>query len=399
MAGQIERVDVVVVGGGVMGSAAAWALAGLGRDVVLLERFGPGHVNGASHGASRIYRTAYAQPEYLDLAQEALGLWRALERESGADVLTITGGVSHGGHRRDDIAAAFDARGVPHAWLSPDEAAERWPGLRFEGAVLHEPSTAGRLHADRAVAAFQQVARARGAVVRHDSAVRALHPVPGGVRVSTDAGELLADRVVLAAGAWVNRLLAGALADGVARVGEAPRAFSAGRALPVVVTQEQPAHFQLRADAPAEADWPTFTHAPTADGSGPRRPADAYGMATPGEGIKVGFHGVGVVTDPDRRTFEAEPGRLVALQEYVAHWVPGVDPDDLEPISCTYTTTPDEDFVLDRAGRSVLAAGFSGHGFKFAPAIGRVLADLATEDPDGPVGAAAGRFALSRFAR
>jgi sarcosine oxidase len=379
VAGQIERVDVVVVGGGVMGSAAAWALAGLGRDVVLLEQFGPGHVKGASHGASRIYRTAYAQPEYLDLAQEALGLWRALERESGADVLTLTGGVSHGGRRRDDIGAAFEARSVPHAWLSPDEAAERWPGLRFEGAVLHEPSTAGRLHADRAVAAFQQVARARGAVVRHDSAVRALNPVPGAVRVSTDDGELLADRVVLAAGAWVNRFLA--------------------RSLPVVVTQEQPAHFQLRAGAPAEEDWPTFTHAPTADGSGPRRPADAYGMATPGEGIKVGFHGVGVVTDPDRRTFEVEPGRLAALQEYVAHWVPGADPDDLEPISCTYTTTPDEDFVLDRAGRVVFAEGFSGHGFKFAPAIGRVLAELATEDADGPVGAAAARFAVSRFAR
>lgn len=378
-AGQIERVDVVVVGGGVMGSAAAWALAQCGRGVVLLEQFGAGHVKGASHGASRIYRTAYAEPEYLDLAQEALGLWREVERESGSDVLTITGGVSHGGRRRDDIAAAFDARGVPHAWLSPDEAAERWPGLRFEGAVLHEPSTAGRLHADRAVAAFQQVARSRGAVVRHETPVRAITPVAGGVRVSTDGGELLADRVVLAAGAWVNRFLA--------------------RSLPVVVTQEQPAHFQLRADAPAEVDWPTFTHAPTDGGIGPRRPADAYGMATPGEGIKVGFHGIGVVTDPDRRTFQAEPGRLAALQEYVATWVPGVDPDDLVPISCTYTTTPDEDFVLDRTGRVVVAAGFSGHGFKFAPAIGRVLADLATEDVDGPVGAAAARFAVSRFAR
>src|SRR5690606_28871498 len=133
---------------------------------VLLERFGAGHVNGASHGASRIYRTTYGQPEYLDLAQEALGLWRELEAESGLGILTLTGGVSHGLPRRDDIAAAFDARGVPHAWLRPEEAAERWPGLRFEGAVLHEPSTAGRVHADRAVEAFQAVARARGALIR-----------------------------------------------------------------------------------------------------------------------------------------------------------------------------------------------------------------------------------------
>ena len=95
----------------------------------------------------------------------------------------------------------------------------------------------------------------------------ASRPVPDGVRVRIDVGELLADRVVLAAGAWVNRFFTGALADGVAGVGEAPEALGAARALPVVVTQEQPAHFQLRAGAPAEADWPTFTHAPTADGS------------------------------------------------------------------------------------------------------------------------------------
>lgn len=384
--GQVERVDVVVVGGGVMGSAAAWELARRGRDVVLLERFGAGHVNGASHGASRIYRTTYGQPEYLDLAQEALGLWRELEAESGLDVLTLTGGVSHGLPRRDDIAAAFDARGVPYAWLRPEEAAERWPGLRFEGSVLHEPSTAGRVHADRAVEAFQAVARARGALVRHDVRVVAVTPVTGGVRVSTDDGEYLAQRVVVAAGGWVNQLLPGAGAE---------------RELPVVVTQEQPAHFRLRAGAPGEDAWPSFTHSPSPDLLGPGRtwPAEAYGMATPGEGIKVGLHGVGVVTDPDRRTFRAEPERLATLQAYVAQWVPGVDPDDLVPVSCTYTTTPDEDFVLDRMGRVVVAAGFSGHGFKFAPSIGRVLADLVTEPADAPTTAAAPRYALTRFAR
>jgi sarcosine oxidase len=214
--------------------------------------------------------------------------------------------------------------------------------------------------------------------------------------VSTDAGELLAQRVVLAAGGWVNQLLAGAIgADGLDDVARGP----VPRELPVVVTQEQPAHFRLRAGAPAEDTWPSFTHSPSPDLLGPGRtwPAEAYGMATPGEGIKVGLHGVGVVTDPDRRTFLAEPERLETLQAYVAQWVPGADPDDLVPVSCTYTTTSDEDFVLDRVGRVVVAAGFSGHGFKFGPSIGRVLADLATEDADAPVGAAAARFALRRF--
>lgn len=131
-----QRVDHLVVGGGVMGSAAAWQLARRGRDVVLLERFAPGHAHGASHGTSRIYRTTYAEPEYLDLAQEALALWREVEDETGTELLAVTGGVSHGRRdgaaerRADAIGAAFAARGIEHEWLDPAAAAERWPGLR-----------------------------------------------------------------------------------------------------------------------------------------------------------------------------------------------------------------------------------------------------------------------------
>ncbi|MHA7134853.1 FAD-dependent oxidoreductase [Oerskovia turbata] len=384
-----EHVPHVVVGGGVMGSAAAWQLARAGHDVVLLERFAPGHTQGASHGASRIHRTTYAQPAYLDLAQEAFGLWRELERDAGlaaGDVLTVTGGVSHGFPPRADIAAALLARGVPHAWLRPDEAAERWPGLRFEGDVLHETTTAGRVHADRAVAAFQSAARSHGADVRHGVPVRHVHPGPGGVRVVTDRGDLVAGTVVVAVGAWSAGLL-GEVLPGPDDVAPVP---------PLVVTQEQPAHFALAPGAPAEDAWPAFTHAPAEPHAWP---SGVYGLATPGEGIKVGFHGVGPRTDPDRRTFRPEPGQLALLQAYVRTWVPGADADRLAPISCTYTTTPDHDFVLDRVGRVVIAAGFSGHGFKFAPSIGRVLAALAREDPDAVPRAADGMFSLARFAR
>ncbi|ACZ23347.1 glycine/D-amino acid oxidase, deaminating [Sanguibacter keddieii DSM 10542] len=391
-----ETVETVVVGGGVMGSAAAWALASAGREVLLLERFEPGHVRGASHGASRIYRTTYAEPEYLDLAQEALGHWRALEAEAGVELLTLTGGVSGGAGdaRREEIAAAFVARGVPHEWLSAEAAAERWPGLRFDGRVLHETETAGRVHADRAVEAFQAVARARGAQVRHSTAVLGLETAPGGVRVLTDSGEVIAQRVVVAVGAWsaglVAPLLGGSVPDG-----------ASGTPLPLVVTQEQPAHFALRVGAPDELSWPSFTNdpGPALVGPGRRWPSGTYGLATPGEGIKVGFHGVGPRTDPDHRSFQPEQAQLDQLLDYVAEWVPGVDPSTAVPISCTYTTTPDHDFVLDRVGRVTVAAGFSGHGFKFAPSLGRVLRDLATEDVDGPVGVVAERFRLARLTR
>ena len=218
MADAVE-VDVVVVGGGVMGSAAAWQLAGRGLDVVLLERFAPGHVVGASHGASRLFRHTYTEPEYLDLVEEAGRLWRELEAASGVDVLTITGGVSHGPGVDPHLADALAARGIPFAWLTPEEAAERWPGLRFEGRVLHEPDTAGRLHADRAVGALQGAAIGSGAVVRHLVTVRRLEVTAAGdpsrpertdrVRVVTDDGSVVARRVVVTVGAWSAGLLAG----------------------------------------------------------------------------------------------------------------------------------------------------------------------------------------------
>ena len=379
-------VDVVVVGGGVMGSATAWQLARRGLDVLLLERFAPRHVNGASHGASRLFRHTYTEPDYLDLVEEAGRLWRELEDVAGVELLTITGGVSHGPGIDPLLGDALSARGVPFAWLGPDEAAERWPGLRFEGRVLHEPDTAGRLHADRAVDALQHAATRSGATVRHDAPVHRLEVVDGAdaVRVVTDGGSVVARRVVVTVGAWSATLLEGV-----------PGFPADAAAWPLVVTQEQPAHFALRGGAPALDDWPGFVHA-VAPGTWP---SGTYGMATPGEGVKVGFHGVGPVTDPDRRTFVPEPAQLEQLRSYVAHWVPGADPDRLDPVSCTYTTTPDSDFVLDRRGAVVVGAGFSGHGFKFATAIGRVLADLA--DPRASVGrpapAARERFALARL--
>lgn len=379
----MDHVDHLVIGGGVVGSATAWQLARRGRSVRLLERFEPGHVRGASHGASRIYRTTYDRPEYLDLALEALDLWRALEASTGVPLLTITGGVSHG-RPAPGVGEAFVARGVPHEWLAPDEAAERWPGLRFEGQVLHETRTAGRLHADHAVAAFQEAARRHGADVRHGVQVLAVQPGPAGVLVETDTGPVRAERVVVAVGAWSAGLLGDVLPELVRPAADR-----------LVVTQEQPAHFASRPGAPADEEWPSFTHRPHEPHPWP---SGTYGLATPGEGIKVGFHAVGPVTDPDHRSFTPEPGQLRLLQRYVDEWLPGVDSSTAAPISCTYTTTPDHDFVLDRRGRVTVAAGFSGHGFKFAPALGRVLADLTTEEPDDPVRAAHAAFHLSRLA-
>ncbi|WP_343056564.1 FAD-dependent oxidoreductase [Modestobacter versicolor] len=349
---------MVVVGGGVMGSATAWALARRGVDVVLLERFGPGHAHGASHGRSRIYRSTYAQPHHQALVAEARRLWAELEEESGARVLHPAPGVATAPvadlGRLREVAAAMTTAGVPHEWLTAAEAEQRWPGMRFPGPVLHEPATAGRVDADAAVTALQAAAAAHGAVVRHHRRVTAVEPDCEGVLVRSAAGAVVRARTaVVAAGAWTADVLPGLVLP------------------PLRVTQEQPAHFRPLDPA---AGWPAFTADPDpAEGW----PSGVYGLASPNEGVKVGFHGTGPEVHPDRRDHLPEPGQLAQLQEYVRRWLPGLDASAPEPISCTYTTTPTGEFVLDRIGAVVVAAGFSGHGFKSAPAVGRVLADLA----------------------
>jgi sarcosine oxidase len=358
-------VDVVVVGGGAMGSAATWQLATRGANVVLLERFASGHTRGASHGASRIFRLTYAEPAYVELARQALTLWRKLEELSGTPLLTITGGVNHGRPRDLTLLAdALAAAGEPGTWLDPGEAVERWPGLRYDGKVLFHPDT-GRVHADNAVATLRTLAAKIGAAIHHETPVTGITAHgDDDVEVRTRDRTYRARAAVVTAGAWTTKLLNGLV--------PLP---------PLRVTQEQPAHFATVGNF----QWPAFVH---------YGQIGVYGLMTPGEGVKVGQHGNGQEVDPDRRDFLPEPARLQALRRYVHDWLPGLDPDTFAPVSCTYTTTPTTDFILDRVGPIVVGAGFSGHGFKFVPAIGRVLADLAlgAGRPDP-------RFALPATAR
>jgi sarcosine oxidase len=346
--------DVVVVGGGVMGAAAAWQLADRGAAVVLLERFQPGHGYGASHGASRIFRFAYPDPYYVAMARAALPLWREVEQRSGRRLLVMTGGVDHGPSADlDDIALALDCVDVPGEWLAPREAERRWPGLRFEDRVLFHPA-GGRLHADDCVSALVQLASEAGAVVHYGVRVEELVRTASGLDVKAAEDGYRARRVVVTAGAWTEQLL--------------------GQLLPLPtlrVTQEQPAAFPARDET---ALWPSFIHH--------RDPRHAplefvYGLQSPGEGVKVGFHRAGQPCHPDRRSFLPEPSQLAALQRYVHEWAPGLAADSPVPISCTYTSTESQDFVLDADGPLTVGAGFSGHGFKFAPLVGRMLADLA----------------------
>ncbi|MBF4613999.1 FAD-dependent oxidoreductase [Curtobacterium sp. VKM Ac-1376] len=351
----------VVIGAGVVGAATAYALTGRGERVVLLEQHGRGHHFGSSHGATRIFRQGYADAEYVALTTRALRLWEALEAAAGEEIIVRTGAVDHGRPEVvDAIAAALADADIPHESLAPEQAAERWPGIAFEGHVLAH-ATAGRICSERAIEVFLTLAERTGlADLRFDTRVTALEDRGDTVVVSATGpdGTVSTEAtrsVVAAAGSWVPTLV-GALLTG------------RGVGLPAIrVTQEQPAHFPSR--LPDEA-WPSFVH--WADGD------DVYGLLTPGEGVKVGFHGTGPVVDPDHRDFSPVPAEAERLQAYVARYVPGVDATKPTFISCLYDNSPDEDFVVDRVGPLTVATGFSGHGFKFAPLLGEMLADLAT---------------------
>jgi len=340
------RTDLLVVGGGAMGSATAWWAARAGRDVTLLERQPGHHVHGSSHGRSRIFRLAYAQAHHVALAREAYGLWRVLEGEAGAELLHVTGGVDHG-VAVDEIERNLAAAALPYERLPAAAAAERWPALRFDGDAVHQPD-AGRLDADAAVTTLHAEAARHGADVRFGVTALGARETAYGIAVETDAGEVEARVAVVAAGAWLPGLL---------------RALPVPDGLPPFrVTQEQPVYL------PSDAEWPSFIHH-RADG------VPYYGLGAPGEGVKVGEHGSGRPVEPDAR-LGVDAGAVRRVEAYAAAWLPGATPNATRADSCLYTTTPDEEFVLRRSGALVVCSPCSGHGFKFVPAIGRRTAEL-----------------------
>ncbi|HET9349596.1 MAG TPA: FAD-dependent oxidoreductase, partial [Arthrobacter sp.] len=206
--------DTVVIGGGAMGSAAAWALASRGRAVTLLEQFSPGHRNGASHGATRNFNPGYADPDYVAMLAEAVRLWDELEADGGERLLARTGVVNHGTDPRlGEVRTALRGAGMRAEFLSAAEAAERWRGIRFDQRVLHM-ADGGQLNPDAALPAMQRLAAGLGAEIRHHVKVLELKVLDDGVRLTLESGgrtEVLnARQAVVTAGGWTTKLLAGA---------------------------------------------------------------------------------------------------------------------------------------------------------------------------------------------
>jgi sarcosine oxidase len=347
-----RRADVIVIGAGAMGSAAAWWLARRGRNVVVLEQFEQGHQRGSSHGGSRIFRLAYDDVTWVRRCQEALPLWHEAMEELHAPMLEITGGIDHGNEASvRAVADALAAAGAPFEWLAPEAASERWPGMRFDTPVLYQPD-AGRCRADITLQAFAQGAGNAGAEVYFEQAVDELTVHDDAVVVQTDYDEYSAPVAVVAAGAWVPSL--------VGELVQLP---------PLTITEEQTFHYLPKPDD--RTAWPSYIH---------HLDVVRYGLETPDEGIKVAEHHTGaVLTDPDERAYDTSPEAESRVNYYVEHWLPGLDPYAITAATCLYTSTPDHEFFVERHGPLVVVSACSGHGFKFTPLIGRQAADLAMQ--------------------
>jgi sarcosine oxidase len=370
--------DAVVIGLGAIGSAAVASLARRGCRVVGIDKYAPGHDRGSSHGATRIIRLGYFEhPSYVPLLRAAYPLWRDLAAKSGLPLVTITGIVEIGAPESDLIAGTLRSalmHGLAHEVLDHAALMRRFPAFRVPAGFVgvFQPE-GGFLRAEQAIKAQLALAREAGAQLRIGEEVIAVEPRGTVVRVVTRSGVLDAGCAVVAAGPWVKSVLSGLPA-------------------PIRVTRQVLGWFEPHDRALfAPGRFPVFL-LQNADGI-------FYGFPDDGaSGVKVAkHHHADESVDPDRHEREVSAADDAMIRAVLTAHLPAADGRRLAATTSLYTMTPDGDFILDRLpGHEaiIVASPCSGHGFKFAPLIGEVLADLALT---GSTSHDISRFALARF--
>ena len=355
--------DVIVVGLGAHGSAAASALARRGLTVLGFDMDAPPHALGSSHGETRVIREVYGEhPAYVPIVQHAYRLWRRLEEEADPPVslLRVVGGVSIGLPESETLAGVERSsreHGLPYELLEAGEIRARWPQFNPspEMAGAYDPN-AGALFLEPCLRAMLDDAARRGARLRMREPVRKWHPDGEGIRVYTDAGEYSAGRIVFAAGAWNRRWLS-------------------KLNLPLRVERQVLLWFQpLRPELFGPDRCPNHSWEWKPD-------SWLYCQPDFGRGVKTAFHHDGEMhDDPESVDREVRPADEGDLRAAISDILPDMGGAVLRSAACMYTDTPDEHFLLDvHPGHSnvVIVSACSGHGFKFSPAIGEIAADLA----------------------
>ena len=363
--------DVIVAGLGGMGSAAAYRLAQRGQRVLGLERHTPVHAQGSSHGGSRITRQAYFEdPAYVPLLLRAAELWREVEAASGRTIAVRTGGVMVG--RADSRTVAGSLRSaqqwsLPHELLDAAGIRRRFPTMAPapDEVALYEPG-AGLVIPEESVAAHLTLAARSGAELHYEEPVTSWQATSGGgVRVSTAAATHTAAQLVICPGAWAPELLAGlGVPFGVER--QVQYWFSPAGDVARFGADRHPIYIWEAGDGRQFYGFPSF--------------ADPTG--SPAGSVKVAFFRGGepcTAGTVDRQVCSAE---IEAMRAFVAPRMPDLPATFRAAVTCMYTNTPDEHFVIGRHPgheQVIVACGFSGHGFKFVPVVGEIIADLATD--------------------
>ena len=358
--------DVIVVGLGAHGSAAAASLSRRGLKVVGFDAHTPPHTIGASHGESRIIREVYAEhPDYVPLIQHAYKLWKRLEDESDVPLKLMhrTGGISIGRPQAKSmigIQRSAEVHGLKLEMLAPDEIHKRWPQLRpREEMIGAYDDRAGVLFPEQCVQAQLDDATRHGADLHFEEPVTRWHPDGGGVKVYTDAGDYSSEKIVFAAGAWNRDLVS---------------------KLNLPMTIERQVLFWFKPASSPELFKPDrFPNA-----SWEWSPGKAlYCQADFGRGVKTAFHHNGeMLQDVEELDREVRPSDETNLRNAISDIMPELGGEVMRSIVCMYTDTPDMHFMIDRhPGHQnvVISSACSGHGFKFSPAVGEVIADLTTD--------------------
>jgi sarcosine oxidase len=363
----VDSYDVIVVGLGGMGSSAAYHLGRRGLRVLGLERFGPAHNRGSSHGGSRITRQSYFEdPAYVPLLLRAYELWEALAADSGRDVITLTGGLMIGRPESRTVAGSrrsAEEWGLPHEMLDAAEIRRRFPTLTvWDGEVALYEAKAGLVRPEATVSAHLALAAGLGAELRFTEPVEKWEALPDGtgVRVQTAASTYTAERLVVCPGAWAPHLLADmGLPFTIER--QVQYWFAPTGGVSAFLPDRHPIYIWEDVDGLQVYGFPAI------DG--------------PDGGVKVAFFRRGEVCTPESIDRTVHPAEVAFMADHLASRLPAIPGRFLRAATCLYTNTPDEHFVIavhPEHPQVTVACGFSGHGFKFVPVVGEILADLAT---------------------
>jgi sarcosine oxidase len=357
--------DVAVIGAGAMGSSAAYHLSKTGKKILVLDRFTPPHNLGSSHGQSRIIREAYFEsPVYVPLVQEAYELWYQLEKESNKRLLLKTGGLMLGTMDSKVVQGALlsaQTYDLPYEYLSSNEIKKRFPNFNpTNDTVGIYEKNAGILFPEECIETNLQLAKNSNVTFRYDEIVTRIRYNNNEVEIVTNKEKYTVAKAIVSAGAWLNELF--------------PDLH-----LPLVVARQVLFWFKCRKEDSKKflpGDFPVYIWQP-------EKEKIFYGFPDLGDGIKIAIHHGGKQTNPnaiDRQVTDEEISEMVSVTK---HYFDVQISFNYSAI-CMYTNTPDEDFIIDYypANKNIIIASpCSGHGFKFSSAIGKLLCDMALEEP------------------